>query len=676
VSLKAKEEKAVSANPTGDLNAANGPNLLMDEKAEKAAIKVEKAKRAAIAKVQRSRVWEMQRPERGYLLLAVIGAFILGAIMPAVGVLFMRLIRVFFYPDPARVRREAWIWAGVMVGVSILQVLMEVARSYGLGVAGEKLTRRLRQSTFASMLKQNIGWFDEPNNSAANLSANLSRDVTLVSAVTGESIGIQLANCATVVVGLGLIFGLGAWQLGLLACAVVPVVGFAIALEFMTMMGGDEAIKEQKSAGVAGADEGKFSGKTVEEKRKEAEAALKKAEASGSAARAAASTIVGQLASSVRTVASFGLEGKLYSEYVAAIESSRDARIRGAWVPAVTTGFSQFAIICAVTALYKVGGDLISSGQADFESMFVVIMVMFLMAIGLGQFAQGATDQSKAGQAVARILTVIDRPSPLDSQSEEGLTPEPRSLQGRVQFEHLYFRYPSRPDVQIYSDFSLSIEPGTTCALVGGSGSGKSTAVQLLLRFYDPDAGRVLLDGMDITTLQLKWLRQQIGLVGQEPILFDGTIAQNIAYGKPDASRAEIEEAARMANALTFIGTFPDLFDTRVGQGGGQLSGGQKQRIAIARAILKNPAILLLDEATSALDTESERVVQAALDALLAATKRTTIVIAHRLTTIRNADKIAVVGSGRVLEQGTHEELLALGKDGHYSKLIAVNASE
>ena len=208
--------------------------------------------------------------------------------------------------------------------------------------------------------------------------------------------------------------------------------------------------------------------------------------------------------------------------------------------------------------------------------------------------------------------------------------------------------------------YSLEIAAGTTVALVGASGSGKSTAIQLMERFYDPDSGVVTLDGVDLRELNVRWLRQQIGLVGQEPVLFSGTIVENIMMGKDGATRDEAIAAAKMANAHNFIESFESGYDTDVGGSGDQLSGGQKQRIAIARAIIKDPPILLLDEATSALDNESERVVQAALDDLMTQHKRTTIVIAHRLTTIRGADKIVVLSKGAVVEQGTHDELMAM----------------
>jgi len=248
-------------------------------------------------------------------------------------------------------------------------------------------------------------------------------------------------------------------------------------------------------------------------------------------------------------------------------------------------------------------------------------------------------------------------------------------VKGRITFEDVHFRYPSRLDQPVCQGYNLTVEAGTTVALVGASGSGKSTAIQLVERFYDPDQGSVMLGGTNLRELNVAWLRQQIGLVAQEPVLFSGTIAENIAYGKPGATRQDVEAAAHMANAHDFIMSFPDGYDTDVGEKGGQLSGGQKQRVAIARAMIKDPAVLLLDEATSALDTESERVVQAALDELLKKTKRTTIVIAHRLTTIRDADKICVVDKGVIVEEGTHEELMAKGPKGFYFKLNSTGGS-
>ena len=249
-----------------------------------------------------------------------------------------------------------------------------------------------------------------------------------------------------------------------------------------------------------------------------------------------------------------------------------------------------------------------------------------------------------------------------------GTTPS-AAVRGEVEVRDVTFAYPSAPEHLVCRGYSLLVPAGKTVALCGPSGAGKSTIVLLLERFYDPQAGSVRLDGVDIKTLNVRWLRQQLGLVGQEPVLFMGTVAENIAYGKVGATTEEVEEAARMANAHTFImESLSDGYATQVGQGGGKLSGGQKQRVAIARAIVRRPSILLLDEATSALDNESERVVQAALDEIMAKQKRTTLVIAHRLSTIRGADKIAVIDQGRVVEEGTHDELLA-NAEGLYTKL-------
>ncbi|CAL2226488.1 unnamed protein product [Prunus armeniaca] len=294
-----------------------------------------------------------------------------------------------------------------------------------------------------------------------------------------------------------------------------------------------------------------------------------------------------------------------------------------------------------------------------------------MTAVGVSHSGSLAPNLGKVKSSAASIFAILDRKSKIDSSDESGTTIE--NVKGEIELRHVSFKYPTRPDVPIFQDLCLTIHHGKTVGLVGESGSGKSTVVSLLQRFYDPDSGHITLDGVEIQKLQLKWLRQQMGLVSQEPVLFNDTIRANIAYGKEgNAPEAEIIAAAELANAHKFISSLQQGYDTIVGERGIQLSGGQKQRVAIARAIMKAPKILLLDEATSALDAESERVVQDALDRIMV--DRTTIVVAHRLSTIKSADVIAVVKNGVIAEKGKHETLIGI-KDGIYASLVALHAS-
>jgi ATP-binding cassette subfamily B (MDR/TAP) protein 1 len=316
------------------------------------------------------------------------------------------------------------------------------------------------------------------------------------------------------------------------------------------------------------------------------------------------------------------------------------------------------------------GGGSLQEPDADCLSGGDVMTCFFAILFGGLQLVQASpalTAINSARVELGKVQAISNRQSDIDPSSEAGV--KISSPLCEIQFSNVSFHYPERPDHSVYSGLNLCIEAGTTVALVGPSGSGKSSLVGLVERFYDVTGGSVLLDGHDIKDLNVNWLRSLIGYVGQEPVLFSGTIAENITYGRADASREEAETAAKQANAHDFISSFPQGYETMVGERGIQLSGGQKQRIAIARAIVRNPQILILDEATSALDTTSERVVQAALDALLQLSRHTTIVIAHRLSTIRNADKIVVLMDGVVIETGTHEQLLAIA-EGHYQELI------
>lgn len=328
-------------------------------------------------------------------------------------------------------------------------------------------------------------------------------------------------------------------------------------------------------------------------------------------------------------------------------------------------------LYCVYATSFYAGAKLVEDGKTSFSNVFRVFFALTMVAVGISQSSSLAPDSSKAKTATASIFAILDRISNIDPSDESGMTLE--DVKGEIQLKHISFKFPTRPDIQIFRDLSLTISSGKTVALVGESGSGKSTVISLLQRFYDPDSGHITLDGVEIQTLQLKWLRQQMGLVGQEPVLFNDTIRANIAYGKEGrASEAEIVAASELANAHRFISGLQQGYDAVVGERGVQLSGGQKQRVAIARAIVKNPKILLLDEATSALDAESERVVQDALDRVMV--QRTTVVVAHRLSTIKGADIIAVVKDGVIVEKGKHETLINV-KDGFYASLVALHMS-
>ncbi|KAH0853355.1 LOW QUALITY PROTEIN: hypothetical protein HID58_093267, partial [Brassica napus] len=369
-----------------------------------------------------------------------------------------------------------------------------------------------------------------------------------------------------------------------------------------------------------------------------------------------ASQVANDAVGSIRTVAS---------------SVQRRRRDKARFISGLGFGFSFFILFCVYAASFYAGARLVEAGRTTFNDVFQVFFALTMAAIGISQSSSFAPDSSKAKVAAASIFGIIDRKSKIDSSDETGTVLE--NVKGDIELRHISFTYPARPDIQIFRDLCLTIRAGKTVALVGESGSGKSTVISLLQRFYDPDSGHITLDGIELKKMQLKWLRQQMGLVGQEPVLFNDTIRANIAYGKGSeeaATESEIIAAAELANAHKFISSIQQGYDTVVGERGIQLSGGQKQRVAIARAIVKEPKILLLDEATSALDAESERVVQDALDRVMV--NRTTVVVAHRLSTIKNADVIAVVKNGVIAEKGTHETLIKI-EGGVYASLVQLH---
>jgi len=372
----------------------------------------------------------------------------------------------------------------------------------------------------------------------------------------------------------------------------------------------------------------------------------------------------------IRTVAAFNLQPAVRDLYAAALDQAQRRRDRATVIAGLVFGFAQSMMFLMYAFLFWLGAKLIASGDITFVELMTAMFAIILASFGLGQTAGDAADQSDCADAAARVFALMAEAEALelDPYSSAGARPAADKVAGALGFRGLRFAYPTRPGQPVFrGDFSLEVGAGQTVALVGPSGNGKSTVMALLLRFYSPQAGTISLDGKDIRDLNLAWLRTQVGYVGQEPVLFAGTIKDNILYGRPDAGNEAMLEAARAAHAHDFISAFERGYDTDVGEQSALLSGGQKQRVALARALIRDPKILLLDEATSALDNESERAVQEALDRLRQARRRTTLVIAHRLSTIENADSIAVIIDGKVEEQGTHLELME--RNGAYASL-------
>ncbi len=483
------------------------------------------------------------------------------------------------------------------------------------------MLNKLRTDTYEHLLRLPMLFF--ARNRVGELNSRISADVSMVQEALTSNLAELVRQVLTVAAGIVLLATVS-WELTLTMLSVIPVVAIVAV----------------------------FFGRFVTKLSKQVQDKI-----------AESSVIVDETLQGVQNVKAFVNERWEALRYGKVVNEVRRLALKsGHWQGA----FVSFIILCMFGAIVLViwrGVRLMAAGEISTGELVTFIMYSIFIGASIGGIPEVVNRMLKAIGASERLMDIQEEtPEPVTL----ALKQDPLSINGAVRFEHVAFHYASRADVPVLVDVSFNAEPGERIALVGPSGAGKSTIASLVLRFYDPVDGRVVIDGKDAREYDLTALRDRMAIVPQEVLLFGGTIRENIAYGKPGASDLEIEEAAVKANAHSFIASFPQGYDTVVGERGIQLSGGQRQRIAIARAVLKDPAILILDEATSALDSESERLVQEALDELMKG--RTSLVIAHRLSTVRDADRILVLDKGRVLESGTHDELIA-EVDGLYHSL-------
>uniref|UniRef100_A0A7N0VKW2 ABC transporter B family member 8 n=1 Tax=Kalanchoe fedtschenkoi TaxID=63787 RepID=A0A7N0VKW2_KALFE len=557
----------------------------------------------------------LNRPEWKEGLIGSISAAAYGSIQPIYALTIGGMISAFFLQDHGEMQARIRTYSLIFTSLSFMSLILNLLQHYNFAYMGEQVTKRIRLRMLDKILSFEAAWFDEEHNSSGALCSRLSTEVSLLKSVVADRVSliVQTTSSVTIAIILGLLV---AWKLAAVMIAIQPLTIMCFYVRKVLLSS--------------------ISSNFVKSQNRSTQMAM-------------------EAVCNHRIVTSFESREKVLELFEQAQDGARMQARKKAWLAGVGIGLAQGLTFLSWALDFWYGGRLVESGQISAGDVFKTFFILVSTGKVIAEAGSMTSDLAKGSAAVSSVFEILDRQSLIQVGNGDSKTENFPKMEGRIEIHNVHFAYPSRPETPVLRQFCLEVKAGQSVGLVGKSGCGKSTVIGLIQRFYDAEKGTVRVDGVDIKEINLRWYRMHMALVSQEPVIFSGSVRDNIAFGEVDASMNQVVEAARAANAHEFISSLKDGYETECGERGAQLSGGQKQRIAVARAMIRNPVILLLDEATSALDVQTEQVVQEALDRIMIG--RTTVVVAHRLGTIKHMDSISYVADGKIVEQGTYADL-------------------